>query len=154
MRVRDIMVRDLVTIGEDESLETAARRMLDKRIGCLVVTSAGGKLSGIVTESDFTGKERGFPFSAYSAPNVLGDWIGADGIEGIYAAARDRKVREIMTRRVITASEEEPLTDLAVRMIETRLHRIPVVRDGRAVGIVTRRDLLKAMVGSARIAEE
>jgi len=46
MRVRDIMVRDLVTIGEDESLETAARRMLDKRIGCLVVTSAEGKCPG------------------------------------------------------------------------------------------------------------
>ena len=154
MRVRDIMVEDLVCVGEDESLEAAARRMLENEVGCLVVADQGGELSGIITESDFTGKERGFPFSAYSAPNVLGDWIGADGIEGIYAAARLRKVRDIMTRHVVTASEDEPITDLAVRMIEKRLHRIPVVREGRAVGIVTRRDLLKAMIKAAQTAQE
>lgn len=150
MKVRDIMVRDLICIAEDESLETAARRMLDRDVGCLIVTGEGEKLSGIITESDFTGKSRGFPFSAYSAPHILGEWIGADGLEGVYAAAKNRQVRDVMTRHVITAREDEPLTDLAVRMIERRLHRIPVVRDGYPVGIVTRRDLLKAMVEIAQ----
>lgn len=146
MEVRDIMVRMLVCISEDQSLEAAARLMLDRGVGCLLVTGEGGSLLGIITESDFTGKKRGFPFSAYSAPQILGEWIGADGLEGIYAAARTRQVGDVMTRHVITATEGESLTALAVRMIERRLHRVPVVRDGNAVGIVTRRDLLKAMV--------
>jgi len=145
MNVREIMVEPVVLVREDTPLEEVARIMLQRRIGCLPVVDGADKLVGIITESDFTGKERGFPFSAYLAPQVFGEWVDESGIERIYEAARKRTASEIMTRQVVTATEDEPVTDLVVRMVQKDLKRVPVVRDGVPVGIVARHDLLKLM---------
>ena len=101
-KVGEIMVKPVVMVEEETSLEDAARLMLERRIGCLVVVDGEGKLAGIITESDFTGRERGFPFSAYRAPQVFGEWVDRSGVERIYREARRRRVGEIMTRRVVT----------------------------------------------------
>ena len=72
MKVREIMVQAVVLVRESATLEEIARIMLEKRIGCVPVTNDRGQLSGIITESDFTAKERGIPFSTYRAPQILG----------------------------------------------------------------------------------
>lgn len=145
MKVKEIMVQPVVVVGEDTTLEEVARSILKHRIGCLPVVDREGKLRGIITESDFIGRERGFPFSAYRAPQVFGEWVGKDDIERIHEAARTRTAREIMTADVITASEDETVTELVVRMIQRNLRRIPVVREGVPVGIATRHDVLRLM---------
>lgn len=104
-----------------------------------------GKLRGVVTESDFTGKERGVPFSVLRAPQVFGEFISAEGIEAIQARARGMTAWEIMSRPVMTAMEDEPVVDVVARMIDRDLHRLPVVRDGVPVGMVTRHDILCLM---------
>jgi CBS domain-containing protein len=145
MKVRDIMVAPVVVVGESTSLQEVAQTMLDRSIGCVAVVDGNGDLTGIITESDFTGRERGFPFSAYRLPKVFGEWFGKDDVERVHQAARDRKAREIMTGSVVTTREDETVTDLVKRMIERDLKRIPVVRDKRPIGMVTRHDLLKLM---------
>src|SRR3972149_7968894 len=108
MNVREIMVEPVVLVREDTPLEEVARIMLQRRIGCLPVVDGADKLVGIITESDFTGKERGFPFSAYLAPPAFGEWVAKSGLGRIYEAARPRTASEIMTRQVVTATEDEP----------------------------------------------
>ena len=145
MQVRDIMVEPVIVVREDTPLHEIAQMMLERGIGCVPVVDEKGELQGIITESDFTGKERGFPFSAFRAPEVFGAWFGYDDVERVHQAARERRASEIMTHPVVTTREDEALTDLVKRMIDRDLKRIPVVRDKTPVGIVARHDLLKLM---------
>lgn len=149
MKVKEIMTQPVTVIQEDATLEEVAQTMLDHGIGCVPVVDREGRLTGVIVESDFTGKERGFPFSAYVAPQLLGEWVTKEGVERIYEAARTRTAKEIMTTQPTTATEDEEITELVVEMIDHSLHRIPVLRDGVPVGIVTRHDLLKLMAQEA-----
>lgn len=148
-RVAEIMSRPPVTISEDTTVEEAARMMLDQGIGCTLVVDARGELAGILTESDFTGRQR-IVLSRLAAPEVLGEWVSEDkGIEDIYQAVRGRPVRDVMTPSVVTASPDDSVTEIVLQMIERDLHRIPVVEERVPVGVVTRRDLLRIVAPDA-----
>ena len=146
MEVRTIMVRPAVVVREDTALEEIARMMLERHIGCVPVVNDRGEICGIVTESDFTAKQRGIPFSTFRAPQILGQWMPKKGIERIYQAARTMTAREIMTTRVVTVTEEKSVEEVVELMLRHAIHRVPVVRDAMPVGIVARHDILKLMV--------
>ena len=145
MNAAEIMSRPVITVREDTTLEEVARTMLDHRIGSVPVVDGDGKLVGIISESDFVGKERGVPFSAFRAPMLLGHWIEPGGVERIYAASRRVRARDIMTSPVETLTEATPVTDVVLRMIRQDLKRLPVVRGGRPVGMVTHHDVLRVV---------
>ena len=107
MEVRTIMMRPVVVVREDTTLEEIARMMLERHIRCVPVVNDRGEICGIVTESDFTAKQRGIPFSTFRAPQILGQWMPKQGIERIYEAARTMTAREIMTARVVTRNGGE-----------------------------------------------
>ena len=146
MIVREIMVSPVITVPEDCSLTDAARLMLECHIGCLPVVNEKAELSGIVTDSDFVAKEKGLPFSLSRFPRLLGEWLPKEGAERIYKAAGDTAVREIMSSTVITLTEEDTLETVLERMLQTGLHRLPVVKDRKPVGIVARHDLLRLLL--------
>jgi len=149
VKIKAIMVKPVITVSAEATLEEVARLMLERNIGCVPVVNQRDELCGIVTESDFTGKERTFPFSPmsiYGHPQVLGEWLPKQGVERIYEAARTKKVREIMTACVITATEDQTVEEMVRQMVTRNLHRIPVVHDNKPVGIVTRHDLLRLMI--------
>jgi CBS domain-containing protein len=150
MRAQEIMTQPVVTVTEDATLEEVARVMLRHRIGGVPVVDARGRLRGIITESDFAGKEEHFPFSTFRWAEVLGRWLPQEGIEQIYQAARATPAKRIMTTDVVTATENDPVEEVVMRMIEQGVHRIPVVRDGVPVGIVARRDLLRLVPRNLR----
>lgn len=145
MKVHDIMVQPVIVVHGDTALYEVAKTMLQRGIGCVPVVDEKGELQGIITESDFTGRERGLPFSTFEAPQVFGEWFGKDSVERVHQAARERRASEIMTCPVDTAREDDTMTDLVKRMIDRDLKRIPVVRDKTPVGMVARHDLLKLM---------
>lgn len=145
MKVRDIMSAPVVTVGTDTNLEEVARLMLDRQIGAVPVVGPDGRLVGIVTESDFSAKERPVPFSFLRLPSVLGHWL-PDAVEEVYEAARAVKAAEIMTRNAVTVSEDDLLKEAIRRMCEHDVHRLPVVRGRVPVGMITRHDLLRLML--------
>ena len=153
MYVRQIMLTPVITIHEDTSLEEAAKTMLENHIGGLPVVDDRGELCGIVTESDFVAKEKGIPFSIYRFPQMFGEWMPSEHIERIYNAARRRAVRDIMSRNVITVTEVDTLETVLEKMLKCGLHRLPVVRGKKPVGIVTRHDLLRLMLRHLPAAE-
>lgn len=144
MKVKDIMTEPVITIGEDTSLQEVAQIMLEHRIGGVPVINASGYLTGIVTESDFTAKEKCVPFSLFRAPQLFGAWLGNDA-EGLYTAARQIPAQEVMSTSVVTVKENDPIEKVLELILNYDVNRIPVVKDRKPVGIVARRDLLRVM---------
>lgn len=150
MRVKDFMSKPVMVVREDTTLEEIARMMLDNNIGCVPVVDTTGKISGVITESDFAAKDKGLPFSTFRAPQLLGRWMSQEGVERIYDAARSMTAKEIMNRRVATVTEDQSAQDVVELMLKFDVNRIPVVREGVPVGMVSRHDLLRLMVREMR----
>lgn len=142
---RDIMTAPAITIQEDVNLETAAERMLERDVGALAVVDGDGTLVGILTDSDFIARHVGVPFSTFRVPQVLGEWLGDEDVEEIYRAARNRRVEEIMSSPVYTVSEDDGMRTILDVMVDRDVKHVPVVRDGRPVGMVARHDLLRLL---------
>jgi CBS domain-containing protein len=144
MKVKDILTEPVLTVGEDTSLERVAQIMLENRIGGVPVINESGELTGIVTESDFTAKEKCVPFSLFRAPQLLGSWLG-NSAEMIYRAASQLPVREIMNTSVVTATEDDPIEKVLELILKYDINRVPIIKDRKPVGIIARRDLLRVM---------
>jgi CBS domain-containing protein len=146
MKVKEFMSQPVITVRENTTLEEVARTMLSHHFGCVPVVDKQGKISGIITESDFAAKEKGFPFSTFRAPRVLGQWLSREGVERIYEAARQMTASEIMHSQVVTVTEEQAMDEVVELMLHHDINRIPVVRDGVPVGMIARHDLLRMMI--------
>lgn len=147
MLVRDIMSSPAVSVGPDILLGDVAALMAEKNIGAVVVAESTGKLLGIITEGDFTGVTRAIPFNLKLAPVIFGARAAtAAELEQIYAKARTLPARQAMTAHPITAREDESVGEVVRRMLDQDLKHVPVVRDGKVVGMVARHDVMKAML--------
>jgi CBS domain-containing protein len=147
MKVGDIMTREVITVEPDASILEAARLMLQHKISGLPVVNSSKDLVGVVTEGDFlrrreTGTER-------HRPRWLEFVIGPGKLATEYTHESGLKVHEVMTEEVQTVTEDAPL-DQAVHLMERyRVKRLPVVRGRQVVGIVTRSNLVRAVVRMA-----
>jgi CBS domain-containing protein len=74
---------------------------------------------------------------------MFGEWAPHEQVERLYESARRRVVREIIRRDVVTVTEVDTLETVLEKTLKGGLHRLPVVRDRKPVGMVTRRDLLR-----------
>jgi CBS domain-containing protein len=131
MRVKDLMSRQVVTIGTSDSCLEAVARMHQARVRHLPVVNGEGLLVGIVTDRDL----RHHLFS----PQVYKD-LGSISMDILLKAV---PVAEIMSTDVITVTPEEELVDAARCMLEEKVGSLPVAEGGRVVGILTETDLLR-----------
>ena len=143
MLVRDVMTPNVISVTAGESVLEAVRLMLHNRISGLPVVDASGKLVGMVTEGDFLrrselGTER-------RRPKWIEFLIGPGRLARDYVHASGRKVEEVMTTDPVTVVEDDPL-DAVVELMERRhIKRVPVIRNGRMVGIVSRANLMHGL---------
>lgn len=147
MQTRQIMTQNVITVSPETPVADAARTMLDNRISGLPVVE-NGKLVGIVTEGDFL--RRAELGTELRRPNWLQFILGGGREAADYVQAHGRKVADVMTRDPVTVSEETSLQDLVAAMEAHHVKRLPVMRDGRLVGIVARANLLRAISTLAR----
>lgn len=141
-----IMTRPPITIRPEASLVDAAELMLDQKVGSLLVVDSAGRLIGIVTDSDFAAKPVGIPFSTLRRPQVLGEWLGADGVDRIYQEACRRTVAEVMTVHVHAVAADSGVETVLRLMMDQDIKHVPVVDDGKPLGMIARHDLLKMMM--------
>jgi CBS domain-containing protein len=139
MQASDVMTQRVISVSPDVTVREAALLMLANRISGLPVVDAGS-LVGIVTEGDFlrraeTGTER-------RRPRWLEFLVGPGRLAADYVQSYGRKVAEVMTRDPVTIAEETPLDEVVRLMEKRRIKRLPVVRNGELVGIVSRANLL------------
>jgi acetoin utilization protein AcuB len=136
MKVKEVMTRDPVTIDPEAPLGTAMDVMRRKRIRHLPVIDDAGRLLGIITDRDL----RQATFAPALAEHLS---LGAQRrLRGIGQALEDLRVKHAMTWVVVTTDPEAPIARAAVIMFERRIGSLPVVEDGKLVGILTERDLL------------
>jgi CBS domain-containing protein len=148
MIVADVMTRNCITIAPDATVEEAAKLMLFRQISGLFVVSKEGDLAGVVTEGDLlrrdelgTQRHRSWWLQLLASPaQQAQDFTQANG----------RHVRDVMTEDVFSIAEDAPLEDVVAVMEKHRIKRLPVTADGRVVGVVSRADLLRALVGRVR----
>lgn len=149
MKAADIMTLGAATIRPDATIAQAAQLMLQYRISGLPVVDTAGNLVGIVTEGDLlrraeSGTER-------KRARWLEFLLGPGKLADEYVHTHSRRVDDVMSRDVVTVSQETPVSNVVEQMERHGIKRIPVLREGKVVGIISRANLLR---GLARLADD
>ena len=141
MQAKDVMTSGAVTVTPETPVQAVAKLMLERRISAVPVVDAKGRLQGIVSEGDLVRHvESGTERSWWLKLVVDRDATAVD-----YLKSYGRTAADVMTRDVVTVSERMPLAKIATLLERHRIKRVPVVRNGRVVGIVSRANLLHGL---------
>lgn len=143
MLVSEIMTTPVATVHEEASLKDVADTMRKNSAGCLPVVDKDGNLAGIISETDFIGAMRNVPFSRQTGHVLFDEWTDGKGIENSCRDAGGLKLKDFMKTRVITVEGSDTVEDAVTKMLKNRVHRLPVLKDGKPVAMFARRDLLK-----------
>lgn len=143
MKASDVMSTNVVTVAPDTPVKEIARLMTEKRISGVPVVGRDGQLVGILSETDLmhraeTGTER--PRKWW-----LGVFQDADSLARAYAKAHGLKAGDIMSSSVVSVEASTELQQVADLLEKRKLKRVPVLENGRLVGIITRGDLVRAL---------
>jgi CBS domain-containing protein len=149
MHARDVMVAPVITVKPSTTVKEVAELFLEKRISAAPVIDSQEKLVGIVSEGDLlhrveAGTERHRSW-------WLEGFIGNDTLATEYVKAHGRKVSDVMTRKVITASPQTPLHEVATLMEKNAIKRVPILENGQLVGIVSRANLIQAVATARKL---
>ena len=147
MLVKDIMTKDVLTVRPSEKVEKVARILVENKISGIPVVDEQNRVVGIITEKDLMIKasELRVPFylTLFDSIIFLENPIRFNNDLKKYTATY---VQEAMTEKVIIVPEDTPVSEVVAIMQKRRINRVPVIRNDKLVGIVTRNDILKAMV--------
>jgi CBS domain-containing protein len=146
MKAMDVMVREVITVKPDDEVAAAIELLAEHDVSALPVVDDSGRVVGVLSEADLmrreeigTERHRSWWLEAMTPGTVLA---------GEFAKAHGRKVREIMSDTVVSAAEETPLAEIAGLLEKHRIKRVPILRDGKLVGIVSRSNLIQALAAS------
>ena len=149
MLARDMMSSPVITIALDATVADAARAMAEKGVSGLPVVDASGRLAGIVTEGDLLRrKELGSETRRTWWARLFRD---DRSLAGEFARAHGRFVHEVMTRNVVCVRDDAPVGRVAELLSTLGVKRMPVLKDGALVGVVSRHDMMRALAQLAAI---
>jgi CBS domain-containing protein len=146
MQARDVMTTDVAAVSPDTPTRQVAKLLLERGISAMPVVDARGAPIGMVSEGDLVGRgasERAERRDWWLELLAEGTRLAPSFLEFVTAA--DRPVRDVMATPIVTVSEDTELGEIARLLEAHRIKRVPVVRGGRVVGIVSRADLLRAL---------
>jgi CBS domain-containing protein len=146
MLASDVMVRNVATVHPDTDVADAIKLLAEHDVSALPVLDDAGNLVGMLSEADLIhrveiGTEKHRPW-----------WVeavtGASTLATEFAKSHGKKVGEVMATGVISVSEGTPLSEIAALFERKRIKRVPVVKDGKLVGIVSRSNLIQALASA------
>ena len=148
MRASQIMTSQVVTISPQASIIEAANAMIDHHVSGLPVVDGDGRLVGIISEGDFIRR------AELGTQHKRGRWLrmllGPGTCADDFVHEHGRKVGEVMTHHPQTIAEDTPVETIVRTMEKHHVKRLPVMRGDKLVGIVTRKNLLRAVAELAR----
>lgn len=148
MKARDVMISPVITVTPQTPVREVAQLFLEKRISGAPVLNEERKLVGMVSEGDLlhrseagTGRQRSWWLSLLTQKETLADE---------YVREHGRSVADVMSHKVMTASPETPVREIARILEKNRVKRVPIVENGELVGIVSRANLIQAIASAQR----
>jgi len=144
MQAEAIMSKPVVSVDPSASIAEAAGLMLFKKISGFPVIRGDGTLVGMVSESDFL--RRGELGTQRKRSRWLEFLVSPGKAADEYVHANGRRIEEVMSQEVVTAPPTASLAEVVDLMTRRHIKRIPVVDDGKVVGIITRSDLLRVLL--------
>lgn len=148
MKARDVMVAPVITASAQASIKSVAETFLRHHISAVPVVDNKGKVVGIISEGDLlhraeAGTEKRYPW-------WLRAFLGPDALAIDYTKAHARTVADAMTRRVVTASPETPLHEIAALLEKHSIKRVPIIENDQLVGIISRANLIQAVASAGK----
>lgn len=140
------MTTAVVSVRADQGVRSVARLLNDRRISAVPVVDGEGRPVGMISEGDLIGRNES-DFEArrdwWLTLLAEGELLNPDFLASLRIP--ERRVEEVMVRPVISIGEEMEIGEIARLLIAHRIKRVPVVRDGRVIGIVSRADLVRML---------
>src|SRR5215831_2160969 len=143
MHAIDVMTSEVISVDENATVAAVARLLAERGISAVPVVDKDNRVIGMVSEGDLlhraetgTERRRSWWLDMVSSTNKLA---------GEYIKSHSGKVKDVMTRNVLSVSETTSVADIALLLETNRIKRVPVVRDGKLVGIVSRANLVRAL---------
>jgi CBS domain-containing protein len=146
LHAQDVMTKEVFTVPAKATLREVAELLAQHNISGAPVIDESGTVVGIISESDILSEEkrrRALPRMALFGLHPISE----DYMQEAYQEGLALQAESLMTRNVIYAQEDTPLDQLSRLMVERRINRIPILRKGQLVGIVTREDALRGLLG-------
>src|SRR5215469_3420858 len=148
MNAKDVMVRDVITVKPGDSVAEAAQLLVKNDISALPVVDDEGWVVGIISEADLMRREE------IGTENRRPWWVEAmtpaTTLANEFAKSHGKRVAELMSQHVVSASEDTPLAEIAALLERNRIKRVPIIKDGKLVGIVSRANIIQALASSKR----
>jgi CBS domain-containing protein len=146
MKALDVMVRAVVTIKPDDSVAEAVRLLAEHDVSALPVVDNNDNVVGVISEADLLHREE--IGTEKHRPWWLEAVTPASTLAGEFAKSHGRRVEEVMSTDVVSAAEDTPLGEIATILERHRIKRVPILRSGKLVGIVSRSNLIQALASS------
>lgn len=151
MKARNVMVSPVITANASSTVQEVAKLFIENRISAVPVVDDQGKMIGIVSEGDLMHRSEAGTRRRHSW--WLMAMISNETLANEYVMANARRVTDIMTRKVITAAPDTPVHEIAALLEKHAIKRVPIVKDGQIVGIVSRANLIQAIAGNRKTFE-
>jgi CBS-domain-containing membrane protein len=148
LKAKDIMKRELFTVSPETHVTEAAKMLLEKRINGLPVVDEHGRLVGILCQSDLVAQQMRMPMP--SVFNLLDGLIPITSQASLEKEVRKIaaiKVAEAMSTNPVTVNPETSLEEIATLMVSKSFHSLPVLEQGKLVGIIGKEDVLRTLIG-------
>lgn len=145
MQARDVMTTVAVTIGSRATVQEAAKLMLERGISALPVVDEKDRVVGVISEGDLVRR------AELGTEKVHGSWwlrflaFPGESAAADFVKTHSTRVSDVMTSPAISVSENTPLEKIALLLEKHRIKRVPVLRAGQLVGIVSRADLVRRL---------
>ncbi len=150
LSARDVMTREVVTIGPEASVSDLAKLLEERRISGVPVINAQGAIVGVITQSDLV--QRSKDLELPPALNILDLHLFLETPSHFQKRLEKllgNKVKDVMTADPVTVAPDTPVQDIARLMSNKGVHTLPVVEAGKLVGIVGKLDLIRGIAGPA-----
>jgi CBS domain-containing protein len=143
MNASDVMVSAVITVGPDASVQDVADLLLQHRISAVPVVGSNGEILGIVSEGDLINRPE--THTTHRKSWWLDALASNESLAAEYVKSHSRQVTDVMTRELVTAAPDTPVAEVAALLEKNQIKRVPIVKNGKIVGIVSRANLLQGL---------
>lgn len=143
MLVRDVMKINVVTIPKGTTWRRVAEVLLEHRISGAPVVDVDQRIVGVVSEKDVFRAIYPTYEEWYEGPQAYTDFLA---LEEEARRAQEKRVEDFMSRKLVSVTSDTPILKVGALMVATGIHRVPVVDEGTLVGMVSRRDIFRAIL--------